>query len=423
MKQRARLITQTAALAASLAAAFTCSAADPFTISGTTTDLPVTPFSFGDKSLPDLVEGIIRGEGSYSTLANRTFNANLDYLGVRQALNFAVTQFGAVEWRAELTTPFKLGVVDRTFIAATREELYAQIEDYLKTSGTADLARWQKALSGLMPFGLMTGNPNSATALMARDSFNEYGLMATATAAENEGEEEDTGTVGLALMGDVSTSSAEGHKAQSYSATPFLPLKLSKRVRLDIGLPLNYTTVDGAQAFRAGLQLGMPILVVKRNMAADQPWLWQVTPSGSFQVAGSFDMVGGGALASGGLTSFLCYDFGKFEVSMGNQVSFFESVAMDLGDYGFDPDVSNQIVKNGLKVGVRLGQHWFAEVYGLDTELLGNDNFYSRYATFGGGFGYRANTKKKAYMMVGAYTDVASGWSSAGGRFGTGWKF
>ena len=423
MKQFTRRISQAAFLATSLAVTSACSGADPFSISGSTTDFPQTPFSFGDKSLPDLVEGIVRGEGSYSTLANRTFNADLDYLGVRQALNFAVTQFGAVEWRAELTTPFKPGVVNRTFIAATREELYAQIEDYLKTSGTEDLARWQKELSALMPFGLMTGNPNSTTALMARDSFNEYGLMATATAAENEGEEEDPGMVGLALMGDVSTSSAEGHKAQSYSATPFLPLKLSKRVRLDIGLPLNYTTVDGAQAFRAGLQLAMPMLIVNRNLAEDQPWLWQVTPTGSFQFAGSFDMVGGGALAAGGLTSFLCYDFGKFELSMGNQFSFFESVAMNLGDYDFDPDVSDQIVKNGLKVGVRLGQHWYAEAYGLDTELLGNESFYSRYATFGAGFGFRANTKKKAYLMVGAYTDVASGWSSAGFRFGTGWKF
>ncbi len=401
------------------------SAADLFEISANSAS---GLLSVGGKSLPDLVDNMINGTGKFQSLENVPFNAQLTYAGVNNALFFNVSDLGGGAWQAQLSSPFHPGLINRTFSGQSRAEVETQIQDYLKRDGLSDLARFLKAISEQSAHGTMVGNPNSTTALTANYSFTEYGMAMTETAEEKEDPKEATG-VGMAMVGDVGFIKAQGIEANSYSFTPFLPMKLSSRVRLDIGVPMNYTEVGGAQVFRGGLQLAMPILVVKRNYKEGRPWLWQVTPHGGTQIAGSFDLVAGGVINSAGVTSLIAYDFGKFEISMGNHISFHESLEISIGDYTFDPQISNQIVKNGIKVGVPFAKRWYAEAYAIDTELLGSGNFMSRYTTLGGGVGYKflgkadSAKKKKGYAMIGAYSNFGTDWTSANIQFGTGWKF
>ena len=371
---------------------------------------------------------MINGTGKFQSLENVPFNAQLTYAGVNNALFFNVADVGGGAWQAELSSPFHPGLIQRSFTGASRADVETQIQDYLKREGLSDLARFLKAISEQSAHGTMVGNPNSTTALIANYSFTEYGMAMTETAEEKEDPKEATGA-GIAMVGDVGFIKAQGIEANSYSFTPFVPMKLSSRVRLDVGVPLNYTEVGGAQVFRGGIQLALPILIVKRNYKEGRPWLWQVTPHGGTQIAGSFDLIAGGVINSGGVTSLIAYDFGKFEISMGNHVSFHESLEVSIGDYSFDPQVSNQIVKNGIKVGVPFAKRWYAEAYAIDTELLGSGNFLSRYTTLGGGVGYKflgktdSVKKKKGYAMIGAYSNFGTDWTSANVQFGTGWKF
>jgi hypothetical protein len=341
----------------------------------------------------------------------------------RRRCNSGSTGCRGGTWTAELQSPFEPGLILRSFAAPTRAELESQIEDYLKKDGTSDLARWLKALDARTATGVMDGNPNSTTALTAGYVYSEYGMSPVTTRAEIEEGYDPEGTVGFALLGDVGFIRVEGYDAQSYSVNPFLPVRLSSRVRLDVGLPLNYTEVEGSQVFRGGLQFGLPILIVKRNLRENQRWLWQLAPSAGLQLAGSLDQLSGGMLVSFGGTSLLSYHFGPLEISLGNQITAHESLDVTFGDYSFDPDISSQILKNGLKVGVPIGKHWFAEAYAIDTELLGGDTAMTRYTTVGGGFGFRKNTKKRAYLMVGGYAQFGDDWSAASVQFGTGWKF
>ena len=106
---------------------------------------------------------------------------------------------------------------------------------------------------------------------------------------------------------------------------------------------------------------------------------------------------------------------------MGNHLSFHEGLRVSAGDYTFDPGVSQQIVKNGLKVGRSLGQNFYAEAYVLDTEFV-QEAFTPRYLTIGAGVGYRG-PKQKGYVMLGGYADIGSEFEAAHLQFGTGWKF
>lgn len=402
-------------------------AGDLFTLNGNTTDagVPIT-FNEGSSKLPSFISDLVSGSNQFDALNNRQFAASLRYADVANALNFNIRQVGTT-WRADLTSPFQPGLINRSFNTASRAELDNAIEDYLKKDGSGDLARFLAAInkkSGVA--GVLDGNPNSATAQIANQSFMEYGLRPTETAEMVEGNEDGNGSdttsrTGFSMTADVGTFRSQGIEGQSYSWTPMIPWTIGKarRVRLELALPINYTQIEGADQYRVGSQLGVAVLVVKRTKT--QPWLWQVTPQGGVTVAGSADMIAGGVLLSGGVTSYTSYRWNSWEFSMGNHISFHEGLRVSVDDYTFDPQISQQIVKNGLKIGRSLGQRWYAEVYALDTEFV-QAAYTSRFTTVGAGVGYRG-MKRKGYMMLGTYMDFGPGYQSAHAQFGTGWKF
>lgn len=411
------------ATAAAMLMAGTCIAGNLFQFSGNSTDGgPLVQFERGANSLPDAVSDLINGSGAFSDLENRSFQAGLQYGSVANALQLSIQEFGP-EWRAELLSPFDPTVINQTFIAPSRAELEQQIKDYLERSGMKDLARFLAEMNKKSIAGSLDGNPVAATAVSANAYFSQYGLRPTSTASEFEAEDSgaETSRAGFEMTAEAGVFQSQGLTGQTYSWTPLIPVTLgkSRRVRLEFALPMNWTILEGADQFRAGSQLGVAVLIKKRTK--DQPWLWQVTPHAGVMVSGSFDLIAGGLLASGGGTSYLSYRWHEWEFSMGNHISFHEGMALDIGDYRFDPDVSQQIVKNGLKVGRSLGKNWYVEGYVVDTEFL-QDAFVQRYLTVGAGVGYRG-PQRRGYLMVGGYGTFGEEFSAAQLQFGTGWKF
>jgi hypothetical protein len=126
-------------------------------------------------------------------------------------------------------------------------------------------------------------------------------------------------------------------------------------------------------------------------------------------------------MASGGITSYTSYRAQQWEFSMGNHLSVHEGIRVSVDNYTFDPKVSQQIAKNGFKVGRSLGQRWYAEAYVVDTEFL-QAAYMSRYTTVGIGVGYRG-PNRKGYVMLGTYADLGTHYESAHLQFGSGWKF
>ncbi len=419
---RRRALVSGAIAAATLASS--ARAADLFELQGATTGGgPLVTFDETSNNLSRFVSDLVGGKGQFDALANRTYVAGLRYANVQNALRFNISNPLPNVWNANLSAAqLQPGLIERQFNGFTSQAaLQSAITDYLKKDGAADYARFLQAISRRSPAGILDGNPGSATASSATGSFMEYGQRPTETNEERDADLPPAGHSGIASTADVGTFRSSGITGQTYSWTPMIPIALgeARRVRLELSLPLSYTQLEGADAYRAGAQLGVAVLVVKRTKT--QPWLWQVTPQAGAVVAGSADLVDGGVLASAGVTSYVAYRPNQWEFSMGNHISFHEGMKVSVDDYTFDPKVSQQIVKNGLKIGRSLGKRWYIEAYALDTEFL-QDAYTQRYTTLGLGVGYRA-ADRKGYIMLGTYADIGSHYQSAHLQFGTGWKF
>lgn len=386
--------------------------------------------TIGSSSIPNVVEDFIQKQNQFSSFSGANFvNGNLRVFGIDRVLSIGYSDnSGAGGPVSAFLSSSVAPDVQRSFSGATRDELNQQIKDYLKNEGSADLAKILAALNRSSPASAIQGNPSSSASLTAQNTFDQYGFPDALTRSEKkEGAGKGINSRGLGFSAEVGLADANGYKQQSYSLPLYFPIYTSKNerwgVRLD--MPLNYTKIEGAEIYRVGMTLAVPIVIIG-TLDQETPWHWQVTPSGGSQATASFDLVTGGVLNNGGLTSSLEYDLGPkcydITLAMGNQFTAIESMEVGIGSYSFDPDVSTQIIKNGLKVSLPLGQHWAVDVYGIDTRLLGANNFNSHYETVGGSLGWRSSSGK-GYYKVGIYSNIAHQFSSQNFQLGAGWKF
>lgn len=412
------LVVGTALFMAIAAVPVTAQARDLFVVSVTAG--PAVP-DVGSNKVLDLVDQLVNNSGQFAPLAGSAYTAGLNYAGVPNAITFSGNAAGTA---ATLTIP-STGF-SRLFSGANRRDVENQIEHFLKTEGSAELANFFKAMAAQSLVTITDGNPNSATARSAGDSYQNYGMTFAETKEEKDANKPNNDRVGFGIIADVGTFDANGIKGTVYSLPLFARFKLTDRVGLNLDIPLNYTEIEGAKAFGIGLGVGVPVKVIPR--AKDSPWYWQLTPFGGANATGSKDLAAGGLLANGGLNSLLAYDFGVFSVSMGNHFSVHEGIPIGLGGYTFDSGVSQQILKNGLKLDVPIGKRWIFDVYAVHTKFL-TAAALDQYVTVGGEIGYRllgkadAPNKKGGYIKFGLYADVGDNYTSAHAQFGSGWKF
>jgi hypothetical protein len=386
----------------------TLNAADLFTLTAN----GVGTVTVGANNVVDLIERAVNRSDAFAGLGNIT-SASLNYGGVANAITFTSPAQG----QSTITIP-STGF-SRNFNTT------AQLTDFLKTDGSAEVAKFLKAMSAQSLVTITDGNPNASTARTASEAFQSYG-MSFAETREEKNADKPTGRAGFGIIADVGSFDANGIKGTVYSLPMFARFKLTDRVGLDFNLPLNYTEVEGAKAFGLGLGLGIPVKVIPR--AKDSPWYWQLTPFGGANATASKDLAAGGLLANGGLNSLLSHDFGAFTLSMGNHFSLYEGIPITVSGYKFDPGVSQQMVKNGLKLDVPIGNRWIFDVYAVHTKFL-TAAALDQYITVGGEIGYRflgkpdAAKKGGGYLKLGLYADVGDNYTSAHAQFGSGWKF
>ena len=375
----------------------------------------------GGSSVVDLVKQVVDAEGQFSIFAGQSYQAFLRYGGVHNAVFFNINATGT---SAQLQIP-ATGFF-RDFNGPDRQSVERQIEDFVKSNGEGEWAKFLKTINAQSPVAVSDGNPNSATAFSAAQTYNQFGSSAGLTRDEMESPDGAEQSSHLGLEAEVGRFDASGFSGTTYALPLYANFQLTDRVGLALNIPLKYIELEGADIFSVGVGIGLPIKVIKRTK--DRPWFWQVTPSGGVLGAGSEDLATGDLLTQGGLTSLLEHRFKWLTLAMGNQVSWLEGVAMDIGDFQFDPGVSQQIVKNGLKASVPFGRRWIFELYGIHTKFLENASV-DEYVTVGGDIGFRSSgkpgsaRKKRGYVKAGIYSDVGNDYSSQVVRFGTGWRF
>jgi hypothetical protein len=257
------------------------------------------------------------------------------------------------------------------------------------------------------------GTPISTTALLANSTFYGFGTPADRTFAAGK-----NNVIGISF--DASEFDIKGQKGETYTFPITGAFKISDRVRLDYVIPLQYVKLPDVELFQGGLTVDVPINVIVSS--AEQPWSWDITPTLAFAEAGSKEWIGGGAL-----TNLLCYRCKNVTLAYGNYLSFFEGHRWTFDDVNFDKRVSQQIMKNGLKVTVQFGD-WIFDAYGIYTQYF-QSAAISSYFTIGGEVGrhfiwsYKGIPVDLGFISLGFYTEQGNRFSSGHVQFGSAWRF
>lgn len=225
--------------------------------------------------------------------------------------------------------------IDMVFnsIDGTQESSFDALTDYLKANQDGLLKKILNATVSETPYDLVAGNPNSMMSMMVNSSYNIsqnnlYGAM-------------------VSYLSPNASKHSFSFQGQDVEATVFsLPLGYSFNFgesgwALIVDLPLTYMDIDGSVSYAAQLGLSLNIPVTS---------YWNLVVGGRAGAIGSEDMLSGGALFGGSVSSNLKVPVEKWEFGMTNLVGIIKDFSLKVADYEIEYDLQNYAFKNGLNV-------------------------------------------------------------------------
>ncbi|HEX8911484.1 MAG TPA: hypothetical protein VF796_03920 [Humisphaera sp.] len=350
--RRVRVLAAVAALSAGRAAV-----AEPFAVN---VDVPSGPNALrvSGSSLGDLANNLVKTQGQFSTLGNTPFDASVRYGGLNDAVLYSQNATGTQATVTIPTTGFS-----RTFTAANQSDLRDQIRDFLRTDGSDEYARFLRSINERTQIGVTDGNPLATTALLSDMAYDEFGLHRRPFFDPADTERVAAG-LHVDLKGGVFDTGDSSGSGWFGSATVTSGFRLGDRVGLRLGGLFSYRDLDGGSTYHAGTMVGLPVSIIPMsggNGTGNSGVSWEVTPAFLAGASGSLDQAAGGTFLGGSVTSSLSLRAAPFTFAVANQVSFLEGYPIDVGDYDFDTDLSQQILKNGIKVSYDLGPGAFLD--------------------------------------------------------------
>ena len=320
----------------------------PFVINAQTTSGTPAQASASGSSVVDLVQNLIESESQFADFQNQAFNASLDYGAVPDAIRF---QRNAAGTSATVTIP-STGF-SRTFTGASEDEVYDKIKDFLLKEGAKEYAKFLREVNERSLLGVTDGNPLAATAVLSNSAFFKFGLQRSPMDAGSLAGMTPSGS-GLrldVLGGMVDTDEGDGLFVSGAISSVS---RLGDRVGLSVALPFSYREVEDAKVYTGGIELALPIVIVKPIIGRGA--VWQVTPDVVGAAAGSEELAAGGTFFGGGVTSSLSVPFGDTAaITVGNGIYLYQGYPLEIGEYEFDTDLTQQVMKHGIKLTQNLG--------------------------------------------------------------------
>jgi hypothetical protein len=341
-----------------------------FEVTATTT-LPANNItvSAGGSNFLDFLDSLTKTAGSFQQLDGKPYSANMTFLGVPNAISFTTNATGLSQTLR--LTPINF---NRTFTGVNEDDIDDQIDSFFEKEGLTTISAFLREIAKSSAVAITDGNPNSATAGAANSSFQSQGF----TPADEVAGGAEAGTPGASkpkfggfgIGFNSGRFEAGGFKGETFDFSLTLLNKgFGERVRLLVPVSLSYLKVAGAQVAGAGLNLALPIRYVAMNK--ENPWNWRVTPLVGQSFRASVDMAGGALLRQFGAVNSVDYRVNpKLVVCMINQFTQHKSVKLDFEDYAFDPQVNQQIMKNGLRVVSPLTRRLTGDFFAVDTRFL-----------------------------------------------------
>ena len=359
--------------------------------------------TFGGSSIPDLFNNALNLQGAFAGFSGFDWTANLDYAGIANAITIGMNAAGN-----SATITFNTIDGPQTF-TFTGTDLFGQIEQFMQDNLANQLGAFIETMNALSLVAVTDGSPLSTTARSANYVFDRFGLHTNLTAAERHaalgGESKKHSQTRFdAYTQIIETDIGNG---TSYSIVPSFEYAFNDQIALALMLPVSWHEIGGAEVVNIHGTLALPIQVIREGGIL--PGGVRVTPFASLSASGSADMIAGTLLQSYGFNATATLEFGDLLISGSTQLSVYEGVPFSIQGYNFDPGISQQILKNGVKATWMLGEH--AYIYGSMTET----SFLSaaavdEYISPGGGFGIR---KPNGFNLeLGYKGDVATGYNA-----------
>src|SRR5204862_1280118 len=116
-----------------------------------------------------LTTHLIEQENEFANFLNRSYSANINYLGVKNALQLTSNATGT-----SVTVHIPSTGFTRTFMGASAEDVRRQIEDFIKKNGADEYARFQKSINESSKIAPLDGNPQAATAWLNAGAFSRF---------------------------------------------------------------------------------------------------------------------------------------------------------------------------------------------------------------------------------------------------------
>jgi hypothetical protein len=389
-------------------------AADPFSVTVSSHGMHgPDSLTVGSSSFLDLIDDLVNARAEFTVFDGMEYNATLDYLGVGDAMNFFLNGSGT---EAFLEIP-SLGFSE-SFFGGSREEVYDQIEDWFKKDGADVYADFLKSIAKESAASVTDGNPTAATAAAAQSSFETLGWTPIEDLLTEPGAASPNYSgFGLGFnSGRFKAGNLRGSKSDL--ALPF-KFRLSDRLSLAGSIPVQWIDLEGAKVYGVGAHLALPYRM--RMMSKEEPMNWRLTPMIGMTLRASGDLASGAALFQYGLINSIDYRINsKWIICIVNQLSGYQSLTVTYDDYEFDPDITQIILKNGVRGVTKVSDRWILDAYLVDTRFL-ESAAVKQFWTIGGSAMFKLT--KTRNLQFGANYDTGDDFSAWSVGLSTAWRF
>lgn len=321
--------------------AATLHASDFFSLTATGTN--GTTATESGSNLINLTNDLLGKKSSFSSLSGQGFTSSLTYAGVKNAL---VVSENASQTSATLTIPAT--GYSKTFTGTNKSSLETQIRDFIKRDGSTQYARFLESIDQTSPSAAIDGNPQASTAIIADAAFRDFGLRPAVAPVPRT---PDNGRI-FSIEGDGGITRSGGFNGDYADVSVLSGWRFSEPVALTLSTTVEYRAVAGSEVYTVAEEVGLPISIIE---VRGNGFSWQITPWAFGGIAASYQQVSGGILVGGGGTSSLALHAGDLTFTLADQGSYMGHVAASVGDYRFDVDVDQWIIKNGGEVAYRPG--------------------------------------------------------------------
>jgi hypothetical protein len=337
----------------------------PFVATADVTDgSGLAPVVASSSNFIDFTNSIIEGTAGFQTLAGHPYDATSTFLGVRNAITFATNGGGNV-----VTVGLTPIGFSKTFVGTSSSDVDNQIDSFFKQNGEGIWASFLRAIAKTSPIAVTDGNPTSATAIEAESLFMQIAMTPDDTLVQQaaDGKPEFGG---LAIGFDAGFFKAGGFSGDNFDLSfTALNLGLGSDVRIELPVSFNYLRVDGAQVGGAGFDFVLPVQL--STMGQGNAFNWRLTPVAGLSMRASEDLASGAALWDAGLINTIDYKVSsKLVLCLMDQFTADRSFSVSYGSYTFDPEVNQQIIKNGLRMVTPLSERWIFDFFVIETNFL-----------------------------------------------------